>query len=83
MEKTPIGILAFLCGFGVAMIQACGNGPKLTVYISDPTNNGMEFFNERTGEKGFVKYEETEKFIAFTPADAQMMFDYCGLGKKK
>lgn len=62
---------------------ACGHGLLVSVYISDPARGGMEFYDSTNGHKGFVKYEDTDKFIAFTPSDAQALFDYCGiLGKK-
>lgn len=70
-----------LSGIVLCTIASCGSGPKITVYLSDPANGGMEFYNENTGEKGFVDYSKTEKFVAMTPTDAQTLFNYCGLGK--
>lgn len=74
-------LLAFIFGVFISQIYGCGNGPKVKVYISDPTQNGMEFYDENTGEKGFVPYSQTTNFIAFDETDAQALFEYCNLNK--
>lgn len=71
----------FLSGALIMALVSCGNGPKVTIYLSDPANGGMEYYNEVTGVKGFVAYSATDKFIAMTQADAETLFNYCGLGK--
>lgn len=80
-KRLPIALLSFLSGLLLCFIADCGNGPKVRVYVSDPASNGMEYYDETTGEKGFVTYDKTDKFIAFSETDAQTLFDYCGLGK--
>jgi len=65
----------------LCFLYSCGNGPKVTVYVSDPNNLGMEYYNETTGAQGFVGYSVTDKFICFNPTDASTLFNYCGLGK--
>lgn len=73
--------MGFLSGVSLLMIANCGNGPKVRVYLSDPANGGMEFHDETSGEDGFVPYSQTDKFVALSQADAQTLFNYCGLGK--
>jgi hypothetical protein len=76
-------ILAFFSGACFSCIVACGDGPQVTVYLSDPGAQGMQFYNERTGEKGSVGYDQTDKFVCFNPQDTQQLMNYCGLGRKK
>jgi hypothetical protein len=71
----------FLLGATSTQVAGCGSGPKIIAYLSDPQANGMEFYNENTGEKGFVNYSETDKFVCMNKADAQTLYNYCGLGK--
>lgn len=73
--------MAFLSGALISQAAGCGSGPKITVYLSDPSQGGMEYFDENSGVKGFVNYSETDKFICMNKADAQTLYNYCGLGK--
>jgi len=81
LKQLQMLFTGFLSGVALLCIASCGNGPKVTVYLSDPANGGMEFYDEHTGQKGFIPYSETEKFIAFNQADASTLFNYCRLGK--
>lgn len=68
---------ALLClGFG-----GCKNGPDVTIYISDPKERGMEYSNDDGTVQGFVPYEHTDKFVCFTPGDAQTLINFCGASK--
>lgn len=79
--KHFLNVVAFALGMMTCSLYGCGAGPKVTVYISDPSQGGMQFYNENTGQSGFVAYSETDKFVAFNPADAQMLIDYCKLSQ--
>ena len=57
-------------------LVACANGPKVTVYVSNPAKGGMDFADEKTNVKGFVPYSSTDKFIALTPQDAETLLNY-------
>lgn len=83
MLRSPLLMpcITFLSGIAMCLVASCGNGPKVRVYLSDPASGGMEYYDEVTGEKGFVPYSDTEKFIAFNQQDAATLFNYCGLGK--
>lgn len=74
---TPVAI--FLTGFLTAHLMGCGNGPKVMVEVSDPDNQGMETYDEKTGKKGFVPYSQTKNHICFPPADFNTLLDYCGV----
>lgn len=58
-----------------------GSGPHVTVYISDPASGGMQYYDAQ-GNKGFVPYSVTSNFIALSPTDAEIIFNYCGLSSK-
>jgi hypothetical protein len=81
LKPSLMLFMAFLSGGLVTQISGCGSGPKIIAYLSDPQAGGMEFYNENTGEKGFVTYSETDKFVCMNKADAQTLYNYCGLGK--
>ena len=70
-----------LSGIALLTIGSCGHGPLVTVYISDPSREGMEFYNEKTGATGFVEYSQTDKFVCLNQVDMQAYLNYCG-GKK-
>jgi hypothetical protein len=80
-NQSLMPYMAFLSGILMCLVASCGNGPKVRVYLSDPGSGGMEYYDENTGERGFVSYADTDKFIAFSQADATTLFNYCGLGK--
>lgn len=55
-------------------------GPQVTVYVSDPYEAGMEFFDQITQKGGFLAYSFTDKFECLNPNDEQTLLTYCGIG---
>lgn len=74
-------VCAFIVGLTISHLSGCGSGPKVTVYLSDPAQGGMQYYNELNGQRGFVKYDVTDKFVCFTQTDASAILNYCE-GKK-
>lgn len=81
MMRVARHTLAFVSGFLVALMISCGAGPKLRIYLSDPARLGMEYYDETSGQSGFVNYSETEKFICLNQPDANALLSYCGVKK--
>lgn len=71
-----------LSAFFLAGIGQCSNGPKVSVYISNPGAGGMDFANQATGEQGFIPYNQTDRFICFLPTDAETLLNYCGVNRQ-
>lgn len=71
-----LGLIFSLLGF-----STCQTGPKVTVYISNPARGGMDFSNNLTGEKGFVPYSKTDKYVALTPTDAETLLNWCEVSR--
>lgn len=80
-KRLLMPFMGFLSGLSLCFISSCGNGPKVIVYISDPTRLGMEYYNENTGQGGFVPYSETDKFVCLNQTDMNAMLNYCGVKK--
>jgi hypothetical protein len=78
-KQLLMPFMGFASGIALCMMASCGNGPKVTVYVSDPEAGGMEFYNENTGKSGFVKYAETKDYVCFTGTDLQTLMNYCGI----
>jgi hypothetical protein len=61
----------------VVPLNSCGGGPKLKLCISDPSHGGFDCYDERTGLSSFLSYSESDKMVALTPSDAQILLNYC------
>lgn len=60
------------------LLTGCPEGPKVTAYISDPSNGGLRGFDSKSGKPtGLVPYSKTENFVCFDPPDAQSLLNYC------
>lgn len=70
-------LIPFLSGVLFCIVASCANGPKVTVYISDPAKAGMEFFNQANGSNGFIPYDQTDKFICMNQSDMTALLTYC------
>lgn len=70
MKKT-LAVIALL------LLSACNHGPELTVYISNPEKNGMDWSDEHSGKKGFIPYSETDKFVCMGSSDMGTLMNYC------
>ena len=63
--------------FTAFLLSSCGTGPKVTVFVSDPAAGGLDGYNEATQQSVFVTYANSDKFVCFTPPDAQSLLDKC------
>lgn len=64
------------------VVSNCGSAPKVTVCISDPSAGGLDCYNENTGVSSFIKYEDSDKYVALPPSDAQTLLNYCAQAVK-
>lgn len=58
-------------------------GPIVTVCVSNTKAGGFECYDPIDKEKFFLRYEDSEKYVALSAADAQTLITYCGQKKKK
>lgn len=77
LEKTDMNTLLVYCN--EKKRSPGGSGPVVTAYISNPQALGMDFYNRRTGEQGFVAYSLTDKFVCLDPDDTLTLLQYCGV----
>lgn len=73
MRPKLLLMLSLIC-----LLSSCKNGPKVSVCISDPASGGFSCFDEQTGKSFFVAYEASDKYVAFSPSDAQALLSFCG-----
>lgn len=60
------------------LLSNCGGGgPKISVFISDPKVGGLDGYDEATQKASFVKYADSDKYVCFTPTDAQTLLSSC------
>jgi hypothetical protein len=74
-------LLQISCAAFLILNLGCSTGPKVTVCVSDTKSGGFECYDERTGQKYFMDYKDSEKYIALSPTDAQTLFQYCSQKK--
>lgn len=79
MPQRPSLLLFLAC---LSFLDACKQGPVVTVYLSDPARAGMESYNSLTNVPGFSLYKDTDKFVCFNPTDAETLFNYCSVNKR-
>ena len=65
------------------LLNSCKEGPKVMVCISDPQAGGFDCFDQVSQKSSFLKYADSDKYVAMPPTDAQSLFDYCAQGKGK
>lgn len=80
-KKLLMLFAVFLSGALMGASSCSHNGPKVTIYLSNPGAGGMDYYDENTGKNGFVLYDKTEKFIALSPDDATTLLNYCGISR--
>lgn len=66
----------------VVLLSSCGHGPKVTVCVSDPAAGGFDCYNENTQQSSFMAYAASDKFVAFSPTDAQTLLNFCNQPNK-
>lgn len=69
-------ILASLVFMLCALTGCPKDGPQVTVYTSTPASGGMNYSDPK-GNKGLKPYSQTDKYICFTPTEAQTLLNYC------
>lgn len=62
----------------VLLVPSCGTGPKVAVCISDPALGGFDCYDEKTQGAYFVSYANSNRYVALSPPDAQLLLNYCG-----
>lgn len=67
----------------VCLLNSCKEGPKVTVCVSNPSESGFECYSQETKKSFFLKYEDSDKYVALSPADAQTLFNYCANNKNE
>lgn len=73
MQLKKFKILFILLSF-----TACNSGPKVDVCISDPKNNGFQCV-DKNQKKYFLKYQDSDNYVAFSSEDARTLLTYCGM----
>ncbi len=61
----------------VVLLNSCGSGPKVMVCVSDPGAHGFDCYDERTSKSSFLSYDQSDKYVAFNPSDAQTLLNFC------
>ena len=72
-----------LCYVAIAVVlvltSSCGgSGPVVDVCVSVPSKGGF-ICVDRDQKAYFKAYAESEKYIAFSPSDAQQLIEACGI----
>ena len=57
--------------------SGCISGVEVQVCVSDPVRGGFQCYNKRTEKESFVKFEDSNGYISFTPEDAQKLLNAC------
>lgn len=63
------------------LLSSCKHGPKLMVCVSDPSEGGFDCYDENLKVNSFLKYQDSDKYIALPPDDAQTLLTYFSQGK--
>jgi len=73
----PLSILSLL---SLLLVSCGGNGPTVDVCLSYPTSGG--FICVDKNQKAYkIPFDQSEKYVAFSPDDAQKLISSCRLGK--
>lgn len=60
----------------LGLFAGCKNGPKVTICISDPINEGFQC-SDADENKFFLPYPDSENYIALSSDDARKLFEFC------
>jgi hypothetical protein len=58
------------------LLFGCGSGPKIDICVSDPANSGFQCVNKK-GKSYFLPYDQSSNWLALSPDDAELLFNYC------
>lgn len=67
------------CGLIILLfffLGGCGSGPKVTICVSDPENNGFQCVDPKK-KSFFLPYDKSENYIAMSPDDLETVLTYC------
>lgn len=67
----------FLILLPICLLSDCASGPRVKVCVSDPAVHGFDCYDEQTGKSSFVRYEDSDHYVAFDPTDAQTLLGFC------
>lgn len=73
-QKLAIILLA---GF-VSLLSGCDNGPDVTVCVVNAETVGLDCIDKEDKEV-FIPLKEADRFLAFSPDDALLLIEHCGL----
>jgi hypothetical protein len=73
--------ILLLC-FLAYLLSSCKEGPKVMVCISDPAVGGFDCYDPTTKKNTFLKYQDSDKYVAMAPDDAQTLFNYCAQSER-
>jgi hypothetical protein len=59
----------------VVLLAGCGHGPVVTVCVSDPAKGGFDCI-DHDQKAFFLKYEDSENYVAMPPDDLKTLLDY-------
>lgn len=60
------------------LLSSCGtDAPKVTGCLVDAPANGCDCYNEATGQSFFLTLAQCDKYVAFSPTDAQTLLNFC------
>ena len=51
--------------------------PKISACISDPSVRGFFCYDEASKQSFFLRYEDSDRYLALSPIDAQNLLNYC------
>lgn len=71
LKVCKISLSVFSC----ALLLSCSGGPKVTLCISSPADGGFACVDHKENES-FLKYEESDKYIAVSPEDFRTILEY-------
>ncbi|HEY5236599.1 MAG TPA: hypothetical protein VIJ14_10500, partial [Rhabdochlamydiaceae bacterium] len=60
------------------VLPGCNHlGPRVTACVINAALQGCDCYDENTSQASFLTLSECDKYVAFPPADAQAIFQYC------
>ena len=65
------------------LLSSCKTTPQVTVCVSDPAAQGFDCYNQMTKVSSFLQYQNSDKYIALSPEDAQTLLNFCAQGMKQ
>jgi len=64
------------------LTMSCGSGPKVTVCVSDPANNGFQCVTH-DDKTIFLPFSDSDNYVALPPDHMRSLIEYCGLKSRE